>query len=135
MHTLNFNSQHNYGGPASGITVPIRLAYGSESVGLLAKIDTGAEFCLFARDYGEMLGIDIESGERKTLSTLTSTFVVFGHEVVLRVLDFEFPLFAYFPMEGQIRRNLLGRQGWLMRVRLGLVDYDQVVFLSRYDDD
>jgi hypothetical protein len=29
---------------------------------------------------------------------------------------------------------LLGRQGWLLQVRLGLVDYEQLIYLSNYDD-
>jgi hypothetical protein len=34
------------------------------------------------------------------------------------------PSKAYFFRDPGIRRNLLGRSGWLDRVKLGIVDYD-----------
>jgi hypothetical protein len=134
MHSIGFQAQYNYGNEPFGITVPIELGYGRNRVRLTAKIDTGAEFCLFQREFGEALGIDVETGERKELRTANSTFVAFGHEVSLRVLGFDFSLVAYFPLDSRIHRSLLGRQGWLLQVRLGLVDYEQLVYLSRYDD-
>jgi len=39
---------------------------------------------------------------------------------------------AFFPADEEIRRNVLGRFGWLDRVVLGLVDYDGKLYLSRY---
>jgi hypothetical protein len=134
MHSIGFQAQYNYSGQQPGITVPIELGYGPNRVRLDAKIDTGAEFCLFGRGFGELLGIDIEAGERQELRTANSAFAAYGHEVSLRVLDFDFSLVAYFPLDSGIHRNLLGRQGWLFQVRLGLVDYDQAIYLSRYDD-
>ena len=134
MYSIGFQAHHNYRNEPLGITVPIELGYGPNSMRLTAKVDTGAEFCLFARGLGEALGIDIEAGDRKELRTANSTFVAFGHEVLLRVLGFDFSLVAYFPQYSSIRRSLLGRQGWLLQVRLGLVDYEQLLYLSKYDD-
>jgi hypothetical protein len=135
MHSVEFQARHNYSNEPLGITIPIELSYRGNDVRLAAKIDTGAEFCLFQRGYGEMLGIDVEAGERKELRTANGgSFTVFGHEVSLRVLGFDFSLVAYFPMEPAISRSVLGRQGWLLRVRLGIVDYEQLIYLSRYDD-
>ncbi|MEO7652359.1 MAG: hypothetical protein ABIZ80_17985 [Bryobacteraceae bacterium] len=134
MQSIGFHAQYCYSNSSSGITVPIELGYSSKKVSLSAKIDTGAEFCLFERGYGEALGIDIEAGKRMELGTLSGSLIAFGHEVSLRVLEFDFSLVAYFPMDAHIRRSLLGRQGWLLGVRLGLVDYEQLIYLSRYDD-
>ena len=134
MPTLEFRSQYRYDHAESGITVPIELAYGSERIKLHAKVDTGAEFCLFQRGFGEALGINIEDGERRTLGTMNGTFVAYGHRLSMRVLDFDFELTAFFPESADIRRNLLGRQGWLLQIRFGVVDYDQRLYVSRYDD-
>ena len=38
-----------------------------------------------------------------------------------------------FAEKAQIRKNVLGRGGWLDRVPLGIVDYDQQVYLASYD--
>ena len=32
-----------------------------------------------------------------------------------------------------IERNVLGRRGWLDRLRFGLVDYEQVVYIADYN--
>lgn len=39
-------------------------------------------------------------------------------------------LFAKYP---GLPRNLLGRRGWLRNLRLGLIDYDNLLYLSAYD--
>jgi hypothetical protein len=31
-------------------------------------------------------------------------------------------------------RNLLGKLGWLQQIRFGLVDYDEMIYLSDYND-
>jgi hypothetical protein len=41
---------------------------------------------------------------------------------------------VYFAANYGLRRNLLGREGWLSKVRLAIVDYDSEVFLSRYEE-
>ena len=39
---------------------------------------------------------------------------------------------VYFFAESAIRKNVLGRNGWLDRVRIGLVDYDREFYLAAY---
>src|SRR5450631_1882086 len=116
MPSMEFQTEYTYDN-SPGINLPIELELGQRRVSLDAKIDTGADVCLFERNYGEQLGLDIESGERKELQTLNGSFVVFGHEVSLRVLGLEFHLIAYFPQDLNIRRSILGRQGWLNKIR------------------
>lgn len=50
------------------------------------------------------------------------------------VLGVEFDLTVYFAKYQNFNRNVLGRQGWLQRIRLGIVDYDGNLFLSHHDD-
>jgi hypothetical protein len=69
---------------------------------------------------------------RQSFSTATGTFVAYGHEVTLKVADFEFNTVAFFAVDAEVKRNVLGRFGWLDRVVLGLVDYDGKLYLSRY---
>jgi len=52
----------------------------------------------------------------------------------LAVLGVEVNALVYFYEEPAIARNVLGRSGWLDRVRLGLVDYDSLLYLSAYDE-
>ena len=57
----------------------------------------------------------------------------FGHVVSLEAFDIAFESMVYFFADERIKRNLLGRAGWLDRVRFGLVDYDCVLYLAGYD--
>jgi hypothetical protein len=41
---------------------------------------------------------------------------------------------VYFFAERSIVKNLLGRGGWLDRVRLGVVDHDRTLYLAAYDE-
>lgn len=47
----------------------------------------------------------------------------------LSVAEFEFSTMAFFPADAELRRNVLGRFGWLDRVVLGLVDYEGKLLL------
>ncbi|MFN7923251.1 MAG: retropepsin-like aspartic protease [Bryobacteraceae bacterium] len=110
------------------------VTHGANSTRLTAKVDTGAEFCLFSRAHAETLGIVVESGLLCELRTVNGSFRAYGHDVRIRVLGIEFDLMAYFAADSSIHRSLLGRRGWLDRVRIGIIDHDQLLYLSHYDD-
>lgn len=48
-------------------------------------------------------------------------------------LGIQFESMVYFFSDPWIQKNLLGRSGWLDRIRLGLVDYEQMLYLAHYD--
>jgi hypothetical protein len=106
---LSFAISYEYNSQQVGVTVPVRLRTWAEA-------------------------IDVESGKLEKLSTVTGSFVVYGHEVTLDVLGLEIATTVYFAADENFRRNVLGRQGWLDRVRLGLIDYEGKLFLSDYND-
>ena len=41
---------------------------------------------------------------------------------------------VYFAATHGLERNLLGRTGWLHQVKLGIVDHDELIYLSHYDE-
>jgi hypothetical protein len=41
---------------------------------------------------------------------------------------------AYFAADDAVIRNVLGRHGWIQRLRLGIVDYENLLYVSHYDD-
>ena len=51
-HQLNFAVKHIYKSLEIGITLKTTLHSGNSSTICDAKIDTGSEFCLFARELG-----------------------------------------------------------------------------------
>lgn len=134
-YELRFSDSHTYDSRPEGIAIPAVLKFEAKKIELLAKIDTGADDCLFERDYAEALGLRVEDGVRKTYRTVNSRFDAYGHEISIQVLGTETSAMVYFFADPGIERNVLGRRGWLDRIRFGLVDYDQTVYLAAYAYD
>ncbi len=122
--------QYDPGQPS--ITVAVTLSLSQDRITCEAKIDTGASLCIFARNLGEQLGLEIESGMRQLVGTVTGTFVVYLHEVNLSVAGLECSAFVGFAEDEGFRRNVLGRRGFLEQITLGLVDYEGQLYLSYY---
>lgn len=132
--TVSFAVTHHYDTRKTGISIDVLLRLKGKEIEIATKLDTGASFCIFQRLYGELLGLTIENGRPETLNTATGSFLAYGHEVTLIALGLEFQTTVYFAAPENFRRNVLGRQGWLDRVRLGLIDYEGKLFLSDYND-
>ncbi|MFL6257194.1 MAG: aspartyl protease family protein [Pyrinomonadaceae bacterium] len=133
-HRLSFSESLSYDAGKTGITVPVTLRLGQAQVNCEAKVDTGAFLCVFARSYGEQLGLDVADGLRQVIGTVTGSFVAYLHEVDFTVAGLEFSAFIAFAEEETFQRNVLGRRGFLEQVTLGLVDYEGKLYLSRYPD-
>jgi len=129
-----YQRRYDYPLDEEGITLFTRLMTNRQDILVEAKLDTGAAFCLFERSCAEQLGVEVEKGYKRRLNTLTGSFDAYDHEVTLKTLELEFDLTVFFPADYAISRNLLGRN-WLRLVRLGLVDYDGLLYLSGYDEE
>ena len=134
VHTLEFDELYNYDTLKTGITLPVLLISGEFETTVEAKIDTGASHSIFARIHGENLGLDIENGELLNVGTVRESFRVFGHELTIRFLEIELYTKIYFAEDESMRRSVLGRHGWLDRVKLGLIDYEGKLLLSAYGE-
>lgn len=130
--SLNFDVSHRYAS-ADGIEIPIELRVVNQRVELIARLDTGAAYCIFERRYAEELGLEVESGRPQRFRTVAGSFVAHEHAVTLRTLGIEFSAVVYFAQDSAFNRNFVGRSGWLDRFRIGIIDYDRSLFLSAYD--
>jgi hypothetical protein len=127
---IEYQRKASYESLTSGITIEAILRHGNLETACQAKIDTGSEVCLFARTYADSLELDVESGYREIFSTLAGNVIAYAHEIELETLGLRFQSYVYFAENYSIRRNLLGRQGWLQLVLLGLNDYNNELYLS-----
>lgn len=134
-YTLSFRNKHDYDTTKIGITVPVELTVGTNVVQVDARLDTGATFCIFERTYGDMLGLDVESGRKTLVSTANSTFHVFGHWLTMTALGLQFDVMVYFSADENIRRSVLGRRGFIDHVRLCLIEHDGELYISKFDDE
>ena len=131
---VSFDRLVDYDQSRPGITITIELKLGRSSISVPVKIDTGSTHCLFTRSVGEQLNIDIEAGERLTVSTVTGSFLSFGHWVTLVSEGFEFDSMIFFAADDSVGRNVLGRFGWLDRIIVGINDYDGILYLRSHDE-
>lgn len=132
---LTFNSLVYYDAGQPGNTLDVSLRLISDAIGCEAKVDTGSTFSIFGRKVGEDLGLNIEDGLKRTVSTVTGNFVVYLHEVTLIVAGFELDALVGFAADDSFHRNVLGRRGFLDQTVLGLVDYEGRLYLSRYTSE
>lgn len=59
MFQLNFEKFLQYDTTEIGISLDVTLNLSENSVNLTAKVDTGADHCIFERRFGEDLGLKI----------------------------------------------------------------------------
>ena len=129
-YQLDFQIKYLYPTTADGITIPVSLSVGDVIVDARAKVDCGAAFCLFQREIADELGIDVESGIPMRMSTLTGTLPTFGHSVTLQFFDVAYDSIIFFASYHNIPRNLLGMNGWMNRLLLGLDSQHEVLYLN-----
>jgi hypothetical protein len=131
LTSLDFEADLEYEETSAGILVPIRLVRGDRSVELTARLDTGAADCLFDRSYADILGL-ADSGIQRDYRTVTGSFRAFGHEVTIETLGLQWSALVFFHSMRNPAYAFVGRRGWLDRVRLGIVHYEQRLFLAQY---
>jgi hypothetical protein len=67
------------------------------------------------------------------MATATGYFYCYGHEVTMSVFDLEWQATVYFAEPEAFSLNVVGRVGFLDRLRVGIVDYEQLVYLGLYE--
>ncbi len=129
---LSFDHLVEYDSGQPGISIEVQLSVGSYTTRIPAKVDTGSDSCVFSRQCGIDLGLEVEAGEPQRFRTATGSFKAYGHTVTLETAGFEFDSTVYFAAEEAFERNVLGRFGWLDRVIVGIDDYDGNLYLSQH---
>lgn len=132
--SLTFSIEYDYPERKGGITLPAVLGYQGKTILVRANVDTGAEHCLFRHEHGAELGLPIEQGVPIVMSTLGGPLEAYGHQITLQTLGLTFESFVYFAKYPGLSRNLLGRNGWLRNLRLAVIDYNNLIYLSGYDE-
>ncbi len=131
--SLDFTDRLSYGA-YDEITVEIFISNGSTiHIAIDAKVDTGSKFCLFQPRYALLLGFDLDTGVRERIRTAAGHFNAYGHEVTLTVSDLEWDTIVYFAEPESFPVNVVGRVGFLDHLQVGVVDYEQLLYLGSFD--
>ena len=117
-----------------GLCTPITLSVAGREIEADAHLDTGATYSVIPREVGERLGLDVEAGEPTSIRTGGGPMPAFLHYTNLTIDELFFedvPIcVAKYP---EFHRILLGRGGWLQKVRLNLLVYEDSLYLNLHD--
>jgi hypothetical protein len=132
-YTLGFSNRHFYT-TSNSIVVPVSLTSDrSRSIEVVASLDTGSTCCIFERECATLLGLQLTSGVETRVATATGYFYCYGHELTLSVFDLEWQAVVYFAEMEAFALNVVGRAGFLDRLQIGIVDYEQLLYLGLYN--
>jgi predicted aspartyl protease len=129
---LTFLERFNYS-QHDEITVDIALLSNTSLVELDAKLDTGSKYCIFQPSVADKLDLNLLSGIPVRIRAAAGSFHAYGHEVTLAVGDLEWQTTVYFAEPENFPVNVVGRTGFLDHLCIGLVDYEQQLYLSPYE--
>ncbi len=114
-----------------GLRLPITLSVAGREIEARAYLDTGSTYCVIPRETGERLGLDVEAGELTSIRTGGGPMPAFLHYANLTIDELFFEdvpvCIAKYP---EFDRILLGREGWLQKVRLNLIAYEDSLYLN-----
>lgn len=129
-YQLDFKIRYQYETTKIGITIPVVLSVGGLTADANSKFDPGSEYCLFQREIADRLSLDVESGLFLRMSSIGWTFDTYGHHLTLQFLGLTVESMVFFSAHYGLPRNLLGRNGCLDRMLVGLDVYQEFLYLN-----
>ncbi len=92
-------------------------------------------FIRTTRILGISRGRSVKDGITKDFVLANGSILqTYGHELNITVENINYNTIVYFAVNDDLIRDVLGRNGFLYLVRLGLIDYDSTLYLSKYDE-
>jgi hypothetical protein len=131
MYTIEYNYLFHYkplyfennGKPMLSEPRPaifITLWNKTNSLQIIALIDSGSTYSLFDYQLGVELGLDVRSGRMQWLSSLGGSVLGYAHQIELEIVGgWKFKTEVLFS-DDAIPRNLLGHYGFLEHLAVGL---------------
>jgi hypothetical protein len=133
-HTLTFDEKIKYPDDAQGINLDVVISKETENpISATVKLDTGSTFCIFQRFYADLLGIEVEKGEKESIRTAKGNFTAYGHEISIRFSNLEWEATVFFAQDESFPVSVPGRNGFLNKINIALVDYEQLLYLKLYN--
>ncbi len=137
-HTFSFSATFPYGHltrTSRGVIVQVTLAANAtETISIEARVDSGSSFCVFGRQWADVLNLDWDSGEPLLISTAIGTFYARMHEVTIRLLDFEWAAWIAFAewdtLPPSSSRDVLGLNGFFDHFLVAIDDLAERIYLE-----
>lgn len=94
--------------------IPIEIIYKEKSVPYEVLIDSGADFCIFDAQIGEILGIPVEEGEKFEVAGITGEKEpIYFHDVKIKVGGWDYNIkTAFLRKVGPYGYGVVGQRGF-----------------------
>lgn len=94
--------------------IPIEIIYKNSSIHYEVLVDSGADFCIFDSQIGQLLGIDIQSGKKQEVGGITGTREnYYVHPVTIKVGGWSHMIEAGFlPNIAHFGYGVVGQNGF-----------------------
>jgi hypothetical protein len=118
-----------------GVFVQLNLTAGENSTwDIDARIDSASTYCVFGRQWADMLALDWAAGDGLKISTAAGAFAARLHEVTLSLLDWEWTAWVAFAewdtTPPSPARDVLGLTGFFDHFLVAIDDGAEVVYFE-----
>ena len=128
---FSFSTRIHLAEDDAGLFIPLTISAAGRDVEMPGYLDTGSKYCVVPRWVGEHLGLNVEVGQATSLRTGAGLMPTYLHYVTLSIGDLTFEDVPICVAKYRdFDRCLVGRAGWLQKVRLNLIPYDEHLFLN-----
>jgi len=100
--------------------IPIKLkSVGGEWITFDAFVDSGASYTLFTAEIGEILGLDVENGEKIYVTVGDGSLItVYLHELEVKIGEKTFKATIGFSKQLGIGFNIIGRKDFFEKFKI-----------------
>ena len=92
-HSFVFSHAFNYAWLARygrGVFLEVTLVANSHVTPIIrVRVDSAASFCVFGRQWADVLALDWGAGDPVIIGTATGTFSAYRHDITIHLLDYE----------------------------------------------
>ena len=95
--------------------IPIKVSAGTSTLRYAALIDSGADFCIFDAEIGEVLGLDIQKGSKEPFGGIQEKggAVAFIHKIIINIGGWDYQVEAGFSYDiAKWGYGILGQKGF-----------------------
>ncbi|WP_218673903.1 hypothetical protein, partial [Candidatus Entotheonella palauensis] len=118
-----------------GVFLEIVLrANGHTTPAIRVRVDSAVSFCVFGRQWADILALEWEVGDHVTIRTAMGVFSAYGHDITLHLLDYEWTAWIVFaewdttpPTQA---RDVLGLTGFFDHFLVAIDDLSEVIYLE-----
>ncbi|MDP4010416.1 MAG: hypothetical protein Q8P37_00950 [Candidatus Spechtbacteria bacterium] len=101
------------GAPVYRPVIPVELRYRKENVKYEVLVDSGADLCIFHKEIGELLGMEIEKGKKEYVIGINGGREIFYvHSLTLNVGGWDYKIEAGFKDMSKSGYGVVGQTGF-----------------------